>query len=72
VPAALASYNLVLSPDGRAITYTYEAQGEHRGVTRLVEELLRQNIRLTDIATRQSSLEDIFVDLVHKDGGAAS
>jgi ABC-2 type transport system ATP-binding protein len=72
VPAALASYNLALTQDGRALTYTYEAQGEHRGVTRLVEELLRQNIRLKDIATTQSSLEDIFVDLVHNERKAAS
>jgi ABC-2 type transport system ATP-binding protein len=68
VPEALAQYKLALAADGRALTYTYEAQGEHRGVTRLVEELLRQNIRLKDIATTQSSLEDIFVDLVRKDG----
>jgi ABC-2 type transport system ATP-binding protein len=68
VPPALAAYKLALSSDGLALTYTYEAQGEHRGVTRLVEELLRQNIRLKDIDTTQSSLEDIFVDLVRKDG----
>jgi ABC-2 type transport system ATP-binding protein len=67
VPATLASYNLVLAGDGRSLTYTYEAQGENRGVTRLVEELLKQNIRLKDINTTQSSLEDIFVDLVRKD-----
>jgi ABC-2 type transport system ATP-binding protein len=67
VPPELAAYNLALTQDGRAITYTYEAQGEHRGVTRLVEELLKQNIRLKDINTTQSSLEDIFVDLVRKD-----
>ena len=67
VPGALASYNLALTQDGRALTYTYEAQGEHRGVTRLIEELLRQGIRLRDINTTQSSLEDIFVDLVRND-----
>jgi ABC-2 type transport system ATP-binding protein len=67
VPAALAEHKLVLSPDGLALTYTYEAQGEHRGVTRIIEELLRQNIRLKDINTTQSSLEDIFVDLVRND-----
>ena len=64
VPAALANYNLTLAGDGKALTYVYEAQGEHRGVTRLIEELFRNNIRLKDIATTQSSLEDIFVDLV--------
>ena len=68
IPAELASYNLALADDGHALVYTYEAQGEHRGVTRLVEGLLRQNIRLKDINTTQSSLEDIFVDLVRKDG----
>ena len=67
VPPELASYKLALADDGRTLTYTYEAQGEHRGVTRLVEELLRQGIRLKDIDTTQSSLEDIFVDLVRKD-----
>jgi ABC-2 type transport system ATP-binding protein len=68
VPPELSSDNLALAPDGCALTYTYEARGEQRGVTRLVEELLRRNIRLKDISTRQSSLEDIFVDLVRKDG----
>lgn len=67
VPPALAEYNLVLSPDGHALTYTYEAQGDHRGVTRLLEDLVRQSIHLRDINTTQSSLEDIFVDLVRND-----
>ena len=67
IPPELSSYNLALADDGQALVYTYEAQGEHRGVTRLVEGLLRQNIRLKDINTTQSSLEDIFVDLVRKD-----
>jgi ABC-2 type transport system ATP-binding protein len=66
IPAALAGYKLQLADDGRSLTYTYETAGERHGITRLVEELLRQNIRLKDIHTRQSSLEDIFVDLVHR------
>jgi ABC-2 type transport system ATP-binding protein len=64
IPPALASYRLTLADGGRELVYTYEAQGEQRGITRLVEELIRQNIRLKDIHTTQSSLEDIFVDLV--------
>jgi ABC-2 type transport system ATP-binding protein len=63
-PAGLDGYDLQLSDDGQALIYTYEAQGDQRGVTRLIEELLRQGIRLKDIHTTQSSLEDIFVDLV--------
>jgi ABC-2 type transport system ATP-binding protein len=64
VPPALADYDLSLADDGCALIYSYQAQGEQRGVTRLVEELLRLNMRLKDISTTQSSLEDIFVDLV--------
>ncbi len=64
IPPELAPYNLSLADGGRALTYSYEALGEHRGVTRLVEAMLRQNIRLKDIDTTQRSLEDIFVDLV--------
>jgi ABC-2 type transport system ATP-binding protein len=64
VPPALADYDLALADDGCALIYNYQAQGEQRGVTRLVEELLRLNMRLKDISTTQSSLEDIFVDLV--------
>ena len=57
----------MLSPDGLKLTYTYEGHGDQRGVMRLLEELLRQNIRLKDIHTTQTSLEDIFVDLVSND-----
>jgi ABC-2 type transport system ATP-binding protein len=64
VPPALADYDLSLADDGCTLIYSYQAQGEQRGVTRLVEELLRLDIRLKDISTTQSSLEDIFVDLV--------
>ena len=67
IPAALSSFNLAVTDQGRTLVYTYDAQGEHRGVTRLIEELLRHGIRLKDIGTTQSSLEDIFVDLVRKD-----
>jgi ABC-2 type transport system ATP-binding protein len=67
IPPDLAAYNLALADGGHTLVYTYEAQGEHRGVTRLIEGFLRHNIRLKDINTTQSSLEDIFVDLVRKD-----
>src|SRR6202166_4599901 len=42
IPPELAAYNLALADDGHTLIYTYEAQGEHRGVTRLIEALLRQ------------------------------
>ena len=67
VPSELAAYRLTLAPGGQTLIYSYEAQGERRGITRLFEELLRLNIRVRDIDTTQSSLEDIFVDLVRKE-----
>ena len=67
VPPELASYNLTVADGGHTLIYTYEAQGERHGITRLLENLFRLNIRLKDINTTQSSLEDIFVDLVRKD-----
>jgi ABC-2 type transport system ATP-binding protein len=64
IPPDLAAYNLVLSADGRELIYTYDSQGERHGITRLLESLLRLNIRLRDLDTTQTSLEEIFVDLV--------
>jgi len=66
IPPALAPYRLTLAAEGRELIYTYEAQGEQRGITRLLEELFRQHIRLKDIHTTQSSLEDIFVNLLRQ------
>jgi ABC-2 type transport system ATP-binding protein len=67
VPAELASYDLALSTGGMELVYTYEALGERHGITRLLEGLFRLGIRLRDIDTTQSSLEDIFVDLLRQD-----
>jgi ABC-2 type transport system ATP-binding protein len=67
IPPELTAYDLTLADGGGTLIYSYKSQGEQRGVTRLIEGLLRQNIRLKDINTTQSSLEEIFVDLVRKD-----
>ena len=67
VPADLADYKLTLAADGRELIYTYDTQAERPGITRLLEGLMRANIRFKDVHTEQSSLEDIFVDLVRKD-----
>ena len=66
VPAALDEYQLELSDDRQAITYNYDTKGEHTGITDLIKELRDAGIRFNDLQTTQSSLEDIFVDLVHK------
>ncbi|RIY00071.1 ABC transporter ATP-binding protein [Aureimonas flava] len=64
VPPALAAYDLSLSGDGTELTYAYDSQSERPGISRLLEDLSAAGIRLRDVTTRQSTLEDIFVSLV--------
>ncbi len=66
VPAALEHYRLALAADGRALTYSYDTQGERTGITSLLDDLRHAGIRFKDIQTTQSSLEDIFVGLVRQ------
>ncbi|MDH3577822.1 MAG: ABC transporter ATP-binding protein [Gammaproteobacteria bacterium] len=66
VPASLNKYELELSDDRQALIYNYDTKGEHTGITDLIKELRDAEIRFNDLQTSQSSLEDIFVDLVHK------
>ena len=66
VQSALDKYQLELSDNRQAITYNYDTKGEHTGITDLIKELRDAGIRFNDLQTTQSSLEDIFVDLVHK------
>jgi len=67
VPAQLASYHLELSDDGMDLTYTYDTKQNSTGITALLGELRSTDIHFSDLETSQSSLEDIFVDLVHED-----
>jgi ABC-2 type transport system ATP-binding protein len=64
IPPALAAHHLTLVPGGTELVYTYDTQGERTGVTALLDDLHRAGIRFKDLHTTQSSLEDIFVDLV--------
>jgi len=66
VPDALAAYRLSLANGGGELVYAYDAQGERTGITALLAELNRAGIRYRDLHTTQSSLEDIFVDLVRQ------
>jgi ABC-2 type transport system ATP-binding protein len=66
IPSALERHRLTLTPDGGGLTYSYDTQGERTGITALLQELNQAGIRFRDLETTQSSLEDIFVDLVGK------
>ena len=64
IPTALASYNLRLAEDGRRLTYISDAEAEQTDITNLLTDLSAAGLALRDLQTSQSSLEDIFVDLV--------
>src|SRR5215470_3709550 len=66
LPEALAGYRLTLAQGGGEIIYTYDTQGERTGITALLKDLNLSGIRFRDLQTTQSSLEDIFVDLVRQ------
>ncbi|MBT8093004.1 MAG: ABC transporter ATP-binding protein [Gammaproteobacteria bacterium] len=66
VPMQLRNYTLELNEERRELIYTYDTKGEHTGITDLINDLRRAGIRFNDLQTKQSSLEDIFVDLVKK------
>ncbi len=64
VPAALAAHSLELAADGHELVYTYDTQAERTGITALLQDVGAADIHFRDLHTDQSSLEDIFVDLV--------
>lgn len=50
--------------EGRELRFTYDAKAGRTGIARLIEDLKTAGIVFSDLSTSQSSLEDIFVDLV--------
>lgn len=67
VPDALARWPLVLSKGGTALTYTFDTQQEDTGIAALLRALAEHGIDFKDLHSSESSLEDIFVSLVHQD-----
>jgi ABC-2 type transport system ATP-binding protein len=65
IPPTLSPYRLDLCDGGRALIYDYDTKGERTGITSLLGDLRSAGIRFSDLDTSQSSLEDIFVSLVH-------
>jgi ABC-2 type transport system ATP-binding protein len=64
VPPRLAAYRLELSADGTQLVYTFDVQAEQTGIADLLRALGRQGPDFKDLHTTESSLEDIFVNLV--------
>lgn len=67
IPDSLSDLALTLSDDGMKLTYSYDAKQERTGITFLLSQLSEAGLRLKDLQTHTSSLEEIFVSLVHED-----
>ena len=72
VPEALAPWALEVTEGGHALTYTFDAQKEDTGIAELLRALADHNIHFKDLRSSESSLEDIFVSLVHEKKGVAA
>ncbi len=66
IPASLADYSLDLSADRQSLIYSYDTRRERTGITALMQAVNEAGLILRDIHTSQSSLEDIFVNLVRE------
>jgi ABC-2 type transport system ATP-binding protein len=64
IPSSLADYHLELAAGGSELVYTYDKQTERADITALLADLSAAGVEFTDLQTRQSSLEEIFVSLV--------
>lgn len=64
IPQELANYGLELSKCGNELLYTYETQARSTGITSLLNDIRQAGLKVGDLFTQQSSLEEIFVDLV--------
>ena len=68
IPVELAGYELERLADGQALRYTYDSTRDRTGITALLTDLAAAGLKLSDLQTQESSLEDIFVDLLHEEG----
>ena len=64
IPKELSHYSLELIKGGLAFSYTYDTKSERTGITSLLNDLQSAGLKMRDVQTQQSSLEDIFVGLV--------
>lgn len=66
IPAALADHNLTLSEDRMHLSYAFDSHAERTGMTGLLGDIASAGLSLRDLSTRQSSLEEVFLQLVRE------
>ncbi|WP_226625390.1 ABC transporter ATP-binding protein [Alloyangia pacifica] len=71
LPPSLDGRGLELQDGGHMLVHRYDSTAERSGIARLMADLAAEGIAVRDVATRQSSLEEIFVNMVHNEEDAA-
>jgi ABC-2 type transport system ATP-binding protein len=66
LPEALVAMHIAVENDGKDLVYTYESKGDPKNVARFLATLGELGLDYVDVKSRESSLEDIFVDLVEE------
>ena len=66
LPPKLGSYNLTVLNNGLSISYNYDSSSKQTGITSLLQDMKEAGLKLKDLKTEQSSLENIFVELVRE------
>ena len=66
LPSKLDSYNLTVLNNGLSISYNYDSSSKQTGITSLLQDMKETGLKLKDLKTEQSSLENIFVELVRE------
>ena len=70
IPDGLAEWGLDIEDEGHTLCYRFDTHAEHTGIPGLMRRLDELHVGYKDLATHQSSLEDIFVSLVHEEKAA--
>tara|TARA_B100000902_G_scaffold64280_1_gene70969 strand:+ start:99 stop:1031 length:933 start_codon:yes stop_codon:yes gene_type:complete len=64
IPDSLKDYNLMITNEGQALCFTYNSQAESTGITALLQEVKNSGLKLKDLKSDQTSLENIFEQLL--------
>jgi ABC-2 type transport system ATP-binding protein len=70
IPPGLSDWKLEVEGEGHTLSYCFDSHAEHTGIPQLMRRLDELHIGYKDLSTHQSSLEDIFVSLVHEERAA--
>ena len=66
LPSKLERYDLTVLNNGLSISYNYDSSSKQTGITSLLQDMKETGLKLKDLKTEQSSLENIFVELVRE------